>query len=130
MLDHVLMFVNEDAAHDALAAYGQRTAEGWQWAAHVIAPQKAVTARAVVEFVDGVLEVTTPEQTIPGFFLTVSLPELSEALRDLPDNACRLIGRRADGAIIYTAPDFNPVMLTSVILEPVPAGSRYFQGGA
>lgn len=131
MFDHVLMFSDEAAAQTALAAYGQETQDGWRWdQSRVIAPQRVVTARAVVEVVNGMPQITSPEQTVPGYFLTICLPEISTTLRDLADHACRLIGDRKASQIIYTAPDLNPGLLSSAIIEPVPSGANYLQGGA
>lgn len=128
MFDYVLMFADEAAARAALPTYGRENDGVWRWAANIIAPQKVVTARAVVQVVDGMPQVTTPEQTVPGFFLTICLPALDATLRDLPNYACRLIGDRQASAIVYTAPDLNPALLSSAIIEPVPAGASYLQG--
>lgn len=124
MFDHVMMFSSEAAAMNALSAY----VRDGMWTDNVIAPQKVVTARAVMQLVDDAFHEVTPEHTIPGFFLTVCLPALDTTLRDFPENACRLIGDRQAGAIVYTAPDLNQALLSSAIIEPVPAGASYLQG--
>lgn len=129
MFDHVLMFSDEAAARAALPAYGRETEGAWRWAANIIAPQKVVTARAVVQVVDGMPQVTTPEQTVPGYFMTICAPTLDATLRDLPNAACRLIGDRQASAIVYTAPDLNQALLSAAIIEPMPAGATYLIGG-
>lgn len=128
MFDHVLMFADEAEARAALPAYGRETEGVWRWAANVIAPQRVVTARAVVQVVDGMPQVVTPEQTVPGYFLTICLPALDATLRDMPGMVCRLIGDRNGASIVYTAPDLNPALLSAAIIEPVPAGASYLQG--
>ena len=131
MLNHFLMFADEAEARSVLSAYGQQTEQGWQWdGSRVIPGQRVVIARAVWDRTDPMAPVmTTPEQTVPGYFITVTLPELNETLRDLPDAACRLIGDSATGVLLYTAEGLDPGLMANAIIEPVPAGSSYSFGG-
>ena len=126
MLNHFLMFADEAAAKDALAAY---CPEGEWDTSRVIPGQRVVLARAEWNYADPENPVeTNPEQTVPGYFVTVSLPFIDEALRDLPDQACRLIGDSDSGTLVYTAPDLDAGMVASAIIEPVPAGAAYSFG--
>lgn len=131
MLNHFLMFADESSAVAALPAYGSQVDGAWQWDdSRVIPGQRVILARAVWSYADPEQPVlVTPEQAIPGYFLTISLDEIDEELRDLPDNVCRLIGDSKTGALVYTAPDLNPALIASAIIEPVPAGAAYLFGG-
>lgn len=123
MLNHFLMFASEDAARSALAAHV--VDENWN-ASYVIPGQRVVLARSTWNFSNPEHPVEmTPEQTVPGFFITVTLPSIDPALRDLPGNACRLIGESDTGEIVYTAPDLDPGLLATAIIEPMPAGAAY-----
>ena len=64
-----------------------------------------------------------------GWFLIVSLPAVSPALRDLPGNACRLIANREAAQVVYVAPDITPGALAAAVIEPLFAGSQYTFGG-
>jgi hypothetical protein len=121
MLDYVMMFADEAAARAALPDH----TAGDGWAGHVIAPQKVVLARATYAASGDTIVETSPEVVVSGYFLTVSLPAISPELRDMPGNACRIIGDRATGAVVYAAPDLDPGMMSTAIIEPAPAGARY-----
>lgn len=132
MLNHFFMLPDEAAAQAALAQYGQINPDNeWTWdTSRVIPDQRVVLARAVYDYSNPEQpQIVTPEQTIAGYFITVSLNEINEALRDLPDNACRLIGDSETGQLFYTAPDLEPTLLSTALIEPTPAGSAYTFGG-
>jgi hypothetical protein len=123
MLNHFLKFHDEAAALTALAAY---TINGAWDLSRVIPGQRVVLARAVWDVSDPDNSVlVSPEQTLPGWHITISLPVLEATLRDLPDNACRLIGDSDTGVLVYTAPDLDTDLIATAIIEPVPAGARY-----
>ena len=133
MLNHLLMFTTEADAIDALPSYGARDPDGlWLWRDDLVIPnQRVVISRAVWDYSDPEAPLlVSPEQSVPGYFVTVTLPGISADLRDLPGAACRLIGDATTGAIVYTAADLNPGLLASAIVEPMPAGARYSLGGA
>ena len=46
-------------------------------------------------------------------------------LKNLANNACRLIGDAITGDLVYTAPDVDVNILSTAIIEPVPAGAKY-----
>lgn len=124
MLNHFMKFDGEASALTALAAYAPDGA----WDRSLVLPgQRVVLARASWDMTDPDAPVlVTPEQVMPGFFVTISLPAIDTALRDMEGNACRLIGDSGTGAIVYTAPDLDEGLLATAIIEPVPAGAAYF----
>jgi len=127
MKHHFMRFADEDAAKLALAAY--RRSGAWD-TSRVIPNQRVVLARAVWDETDQDNPViVSPEVRLPGYFVTVSLSALDTDLRDLPNNACRLIGDSVTGELVYVAPDLDTGLLTTAIIEPVPAGAPYNFGG-
>jgi hypothetical protein len=123
MLNHFLKFSDEPAALAALAAYVQDGA--WDLS-RVIPGQRVILARAEWDISDpDNPALVTPEQVLPGWYVTVSLPEVDVTLRELPDHACRLIGNSETGELVYTAPDLDAGLTATAIIEPVPAGARY-----
>jgi hypothetical protein len=128
MMNHFMKFPDETTAKAALGGYLIRSA--WDLS-RVVPGQRVVLARA--EWDDGDPEnpiQISPPLHMPGWYVTVSLPEVDVTLRELPDNACRLIGDSDTGELVYTAPDLDMGLLTTAIIEPVPAGARYSFGGA
>jgi hypothetical protein len=123
MMNHFIKFHDEAAALAILAAY---TIEGAWDLSRVIPGQRVVLVRAEwdVSDPDNPLQ-TSPEQILDGYFITISLLALEVTLRDLPDNACRLIGDSETGDLVYIAPDLDTDLLATAIIEPVPAGARY-----
>lgn len=73
----------------------------------------------------------SPEQLVPGWYCIIACDTLNEALRDLPDNACRLITDRDAAAngqpfILYRAPDLTDETMAAVVrIEPTYLGSNY-----
>lgn len=124
MHNHLLRFTDEASAKAALPDFAP---EG-EWRGDcVIAGQSIVLARATHDS-DG--NELTPEVRVLGYFVTVLLPALSEALRDMPGNVCRLIGVAETGQLVYVAPDVDPAALASAIVEPMPMGAAYNFGPA
>lgn len=113
MIDHLLTFADEDAAAEALDA---ALPPGWRaraiWPTRIVLPD---------------------ESDVPGFHVTIAEMSLSEALRDLPGNACRLIadreasvrGASREEFTLYLAPDMNMTVLDVARVEPTFAGARY-----
>lgn len=124
MYNHFCMFADEAAAIGALGAHGQQAPDGWQWdGSRVTAGQRVILSRGVWDYSDPTNPVEiAAEQTLPGFSITITLPDVDVAIRDLPGNACRLIGHAATSAIVYTAPDMDATVLSTGIIEPMPAG--------
>lgn len=123
MFNHFCMFASADEAREALAAFV--LVDGTWDLARVIPDQRVVLQRATWRVEDETPVVDRPEITVPGYFVTVSLPAIETSIRDLPGHACRLIGDSDRGALVYTAPDLDAGMLATAIIEPVPAGSSY-----
>jgi len=126
MLNHFLKFDDEAAAKEALPDYVQ---DGEWDMSRTLPGQRVVLARAVWDHADpdNPVEVT-PEQVLPGWYVTVSLSEVDATLRDQPAHACRLIGNSETGELVYTAPDLDTNLLITAIIEPVPAGAHYTFG--
>jgi hypothetical protein len=65
----------------------------------------------------------------------IALPALDPALRDLPNNECRLIADRdaalrGDPFMLYLAQNIDPALLLVSRVEPTFAGSDYPFGSA
>lgn len=128
MYNHFMMFVDEKTAQAALHKYVD--ADGWDMSI-VIPNQRVILRRAVWDDADRTsIKLISPEVVIPGYFVTVTLPEINDELKKLPDNACRLIGVASTGDVVYWAPDMNMELIASAIIEPVPFGSTYKFGSA
>jgi hypothetical protein len=125
-MNHFFHFDDESSAKQTLTAYMM---DGEWDTSRVIPDQRVVLARAEWDDSDPENPVQlSPELTMPGYFLTISLPLLDEALRDLPGGACRLIGDSGTGVLVYTAPDLDTDLLATALIEPVPAGAVYTFG--
>lgn len=147
MIDHLLRFTDRNAASQALAAINlaRETEDGGAFAPSVClnvgGPDDESlcvgTQRAEWDFSDPENPVQIQaEVLIPGWYCIVADTLVNESVRDLPDNACRLITNREAAIagdpdfILYTAPDLTPETMTSVaFVEPTFAGSQYPFGG-
>jgi hypothetical protein len=123
IIDHLMRFDTEDAAKadPVVGAYfSPADSEGsGAWRGDVCIPNVSVYA------LDG-------ENHVPfsGWYVVIALPALSEALRDIPGNACRLIADRdaadrGERFMRYVAADLSPGDLASAHVEPLFAGSGY-----
>ena len=130
--DHVLAFANEAAAQAALPQYYSAVASSWDQS-RVIPNIKIITAEAVYEGEGMDRELVSPEEVLPGFWVAIALTELSTTLRDLPNEACRLITDRdaanAGGTFqqftVYASPSLDLQAVQSYRVAPVFAGSKY-----
>jgi hypothetical protein len=122
MIDHLMLFTGEVAALDALPAHH---VDG-TWSGNVVAGQ-TVGFWAVWSEPDenGSVTLLQPAVRIPGFFLTVSLPDVSRELIDMSNLSCRLVADRSTGSILYAAADLDAALIASAIISPVPAGAPY-----
>jgi hypothetical protein len=133
MIDHVLAFENEASARSALPQFCSQDQEGaWSWDQSRCIPNiKIITAEAVYEGEGMERELVSPEEVLPGFWIAIALPELSEELRDLPDNACRLITNRSKGHLgfaefcVWASPTLDLEAIQAFRVAPVFAGSNY-----
>ena len=135
MFDHIIK--GGDSEADALALLPDYHSDG-DWRGDVVIPNlKIITADAVWDTSDPQEPVlVSAEESLPGFWLAIALPEVSQVLIALPNDACRLIAdREAAGRgeeyIRYVSPAVEPSMLTTATVAPVFAGSAYpFGSGA
>lgn len=124
MIDHLIRCATPEAAQELEDAYGPSAAF----------QPRVVLQDAVWDFSDPENPLlVTPEITASGYHVWVSLDHLDEALRDMPDDACRLIGDRSvrgpeitwRDVLLYHAPDIGEEVLGTAYSTPVPAGSDY-----
>jgi hypothetical protein len=133
--DHVLAFASEAAAQQALPSFCNQDQQGvWRWDQSRVIPNiKIITAEAVYEGEGMDRELVSPEEVLPGFWVAIALTELSTTLRDLPNEACRLITDRdaanAGGTFqqftVYASPSLDLLQVQSYRVAPVFAGSKY-----
>jgi hypothetical protein len=133
MHDYILSFPSEAAAHAALDPLGYGT-DGTAWDQSRVIPNiRIITAEAVYEGEGMDRKLVSPEEVLPGFWVAIALTELSTTLRDLPNEACRLITDRdaanAGGTFqqftVYASPSLDLQAVQSYRVAPVFAGSKY-----
>lgn len=133
IVDHLMRFESETAAKadpgvGAYWSHADDEAPG-AWRGDVCIPNVSVFALGTpTTDADG--NVVTPHVPFSGWYVVIALPALSEALRDVPGNACRLIADRdaadrGEPFIRYTAADMTPDVLGAAHIEPLFAGSGY-----
>ncbi len=124
MIDHLIRCATQEDADALEAEYG---------------PSRAYQPRVIL--IDAVWSyadpenplLLTPEVTASGYHVWIALDALSETLRDLPDNACRLIGDNSlsgpdatwHDVLLYHAPDISDEVLDTAMCDRVPFGSDY-----
>lgn len=124
MFQHFLKFENETQAKSMLPSWINEDGE-WE-RARVIPNQKVILQRADFTMsANGEMTQTTPEITVPGWYMTITLDVPNQELRELANNACRVIGHYATGEIIYLAPDVDSEVMKDAIIEPTLMGSKY-----
>jgi hypothetical protein len=134
MIDHLIRFDTEDAAK-VDPVVGKYWTEAWNGSCCIAGVSVyRVTGTETVDSEMGSYEREVRE-SFPGWYINIALNELSTELRDLPDNACRLIAdrdaaERNENFIVYAAPDMTPGALAVARVEPTFAGSNYPFGGA
>lgn len=128
MKDHVLNFPTETAAHAALDALGyggidpDSNTPYWDQSRMIVDQWVGIPA-----VMDGD-EITKPAQRLPGYWLTIALPEVSGDLTAMPE--CRFVADRklsSPGApsFAYLAPNINAALLAECVVEPQFFGSSY-----
>jgi hypothetical protein len=113
MIDHILKFETEAAAKAALPQF---VGDEGQWDGSRTIPNVSV--------------ITADEETLPGWWIAIGLTALSEELRSLPDDACRLITDRyaaeaGQPFVLYLSHSVDPGLIATARVSPVFAGSRY-----
>lgn len=124
MIDHLIRCATQEDADALEDQYG---------------PSRAHQPRVILQ--DAVWDRTDPENPIlltpevaaSGYHVWIALKDLDTALRDMPGDACRLIGSRAlcaPGAtwhdvLLYHAPDISDEVLDTAKCDRVPFGTDY-----
>jgi len=131
MIDHILTYVSEAAAHTALDPLGYGSG-GTTWDTSRVVPGVIpITVQATYNQ-DGT--VNTPATTLSGFWILIALPTLNNTLKNIAGGACRLIvdrsivGSTLTQAKLYSGPAPNTSQLLVSWLNPVFAGSQYTLG--
>lgn len=125
MIDHLMAFVDEIAAHadDIVGQYWTPGTKGTPpaWDAECL-PDIVVwdPATDTIETVDGV-PIITPHPIDTQFRVTITLPAPQELLVNHPN--CELAVDHATGTVLSTR--FTPEQLATLRMEPVLAGSSY-----
>lgn len=124
MIDHLIRCDTPEAADALVEQYG----------ASLAYQPRVILQDAVWDETDPDNPVlVSPEVTASGYHVWIVLDALDEALRDLPDDACRLIGDRSkcgpeatwQDVLLHHAADIGDEVLDSARVDPVPAGSDY-----
>lgn len=137
MIDHLIVFPDRATAAQTLG--GTEHNGVWYLPANVIlnigGPNdesvRVILQEAVWDRTDPMAPVlVTPEVLASGWHCIVARDALDPMLRDLPDNACRLIADRdaalaGQSFIRYTASDFDPALLGTARVEPTPSGANH-----
>jgi len=124
VIDHLIRCATQDDADILQEQYGA---------------SRAYQPRVIL--VDAVWDMADPENpalvsaevTASGYHVWIALDAVDGDLRDLPDNACRLIGDRSlcgpgatwQDVLLFHAADISPEVLSSARVDPVPAGTDY-----
>ncbi len=124
MIDHLIRCATQEDADALEAEYG---------------PSRAYQPRVIL--IDAVWSYTdpenplllTPEVTASGYHVWIALDALDETLRDLPGDACRLIGDRAlcgpratwRDVLLHHAADITDEVLSTARVSPVLFGTDY-----
>lgn len=124
MVDHLLTFASEAAAHTALDPLGYGSS-GTIWDTSRCIPNVAiVTAEAV--FSNGVL--VTPAVVKPNWWIMVSLPSLDSTLQGLSGSISAIFDRDAGTRVFVTPNVIRAIALSSIRIAPVFCGSQYTFG--
>lgn len=124
MIDHLIRCDTPEAADALVEQYG---------ASRAYQP-RVILQDAVWDETDPENPVlVSPEVTASGYHVWIVLDALDETLRDLLDNACRLIGVRSkcgpdatwQDVLLHHASDIGVEVLDSARVDPVPAGTDY-----
>ncbi len=126
MIDHLLKFTNETAAHIALDPLGfggidPDSGSAYWDGSRVLAGQRVILSEAVT---DNEGEMITPPMLADGHWVTVSTDALDERITALPFGACRIAYDRAAGTV-FTAADLDLDMMRDARVEPTWTGVTY-----
>lgn len=122
--DHLIRCETQEEAEALVEQYGSHSAYQLRVILHDAAWDESDPENPVL---------VTPEVTASGHHVWIALDHLSEELRDLPDNSCRLIGDWSknspdafiEDVIVYHAPDIPHEVLISARCDSEPAGRNY-----
>ena len=137
MIDHTLYFATEQEARQAIPDYcslvssvvNENYTELYQWNPPICIPNQTFTLRQA-EYDNTIpyqSTLITPAIIVPGFWITIALPELSANLVNLPNYALRWAKDRTkapqntfnNDAFVYKAPDMSIVHLAVGVLSPI-----------
>jgi len=131
VIDHILTYASEAAAHTALDPLGYGSG-GTTWDTSRVVPGVIpITVQATYN-ADGTIK--TPATTLSGFWILIALPALDNTLKTIAGGACRLIvdrsmvGSTLTQAKLYSGPAPNTSQLLTSWLNPIFAGSSYVLG--
>lgn len=139
MIDHLMEFESRQVAAQVLGGSYHEESGRWLLPANVILniggandeSVRVILSEAVWDRSDPMGPVlVTPEVLASGWYCIVACDAIDPALRDLPDQACRLIADR-DAALAgqpfirFVAADMPQELLASARVEPTPAGANY-----
>lgn len=124
MIDHFLDLPSQSDLDDLLERFG---------------PHCSFAARAVLQDAEWDNSdpdnpvLVMPEIVMSNFGIWISLPELSEELRDWPGDACQIIadsslnvpGAHIEDVAIWLNPNVTPEVLHAARIEPEPFGRDY-----
>ncbi|MEJ0043188.1 MAG: hypothetical protein WDM81_13670 [Rhizomicrobium sp.] len=127
LCDHLMMFDSEAAALAALPQHVVPSDDGPLWN-----PGYAMSVDVTLPDPSGAVDDAGEPVRVPmeKSFVWISLPALDATLRDMPDNACRLIADRdaanaGETFLIYRASDLDDATMAAARIAPVYAGTNY-----
>lgn len=132
MYDHIIKGGDTEAdARVLLPDFGSLDENGaWHWRGDcVISDLKIITEEAVYDASNPPVFVS-PQVSLEGFWLAIALPEVSDALLALPNDACRIITNRTaaeagENFFVFVSSVVETSILTGARVAPVFAGSHY-----
>lgn len=125
IFDHLVGFDNEVQAQTD-PVVGNFYVEG-VWQSDICFPGQRAwdpdydSISSVTDPITGIDIETVIHQYFPYWYITVSLPEVSQEIQDHP--TCRLIWDRINQIVIFSSQP--PGQMRKLQLEPVPAGSQF-----
>jgi hypothetical protein len=127
VIDHLLTFATEAAAHTALDSLGYGTG-GTSWDLSRVNPNiQIITAEAVWNNATNPPTLVTPAVVKPGWWIMISLPALDATLQGL-GGAAAILDRDGAVRVWVTATALQAVSLASARIAPVFCGSQYAFG--
>lgn len=143
MIDHLINFPDEATAQaDPIVGKYYTPASddgpgGWRGdICFVVRVYKVTGSEQITDPETGQTYSQDTREFYPGWCIWIALAALDETLRDLPNNACRIIADYAEWQasnpefIRYLAPDFDQSTLSDWHIEPAPAREVQYPFGS